>query len=232
MRSKDDRRTTRRRSLGLWLAVALAGGCAAGTGDGSTFGLPALGTGGGDGNPTTTAASKGGDPSWTDGKTSAGGDGSTGGSEGSSSGPSDATKGGVGSTTGLDPGTTGAGPGTTGSKPGTTGPTPSTTASGPSTTGSPDPGEPMYGPCTDGSECADGICLHVNLNPQTSYQCTGPCQNPQTDCDPAYGATAQPICIPTDQGQPVCLLECTGGASCPVGLLCIQVQTDGTSWCL
>jgi hypothetical protein len=143
-----------------------------------------------------------------------------------------ATKGPLSSTTGTDDGANAdtqgwpadeSSDGTTAGEPmggsTTTGP-----AEPPTETGEPPPPplEPMYTPCVADSECADGICLTVydEYNQFLGKYCTAACASPQLDCEQPVGATANPICLATEQGGSVCALSCAAGQSCPAGLSC------------
>jgi hypothetical protein len=94
---------------------------------------------------------------------------------------------------------------------------------GSGTDGGVPPATGMYGECLVPEDCAapNNVCIVVN---DTEGFCTNmACTNPATDCDPAPGGTATPICFPIElNGMPTasCALGCAGGLTCPVGMTC------------
>jgi hypothetical protein len=89
-------------------------------------------------------------------------------------------------------------------------------------------GLPMYTPCDEPSDCADGICARVVINDDegvlVSYYCTGLCDQPWQDCDDPLGSTADPVCIHSEDewgnSNFICALDCGNGGSCPGAMDC------------
>jgi hypothetical protein len=63
------------------------------------------------------------------------------------------------------------------------------------------------------------------LQPLGSFSyCSQPCEN-QVDCPEGDGGTAAPRCA-----NKACRLDCSGNASCPDGMTCLQLNSGpGTS---
>lgn len=82
-----------------------------------------------------------------------------------------------------------------------------------------------FGDCVnapDLSACgrADALCL-VDDFPPSFGSCSAPCES-ACDCPPPPASgTAQSICSAGYTGESVCALDCSGGARCPFGMLCI-----------
>jgi hypothetical protein len=98
------------------------------------------------------------------------------------------------------------------------------------------PADGMYSDCVDASACIGlGTCITFldALNMPMDGFCTNiGCTDPSTDCDPSPGGTALPLCVMIDlAGNPdaVCALDCSGGATCPGGMTCREL--DQTSVC-
>lgn len=80
-----------------------------------------------------------------------------------------------------------------------------------------------YGDClTDPSACGlDGICLNDGAMP-TIGVCTEACMI-LGDCPASPGGTAPVSCEDvTGDGASECILDCSGGASCPAGMSCFD----------
>jgi hypothetical protein len=66
--------------------------------------------------------------------------------------------------------------------------------------------------CTDGGLCANMFDAIVGA-------CAEPCAS-DGDCPAAGGGDAAPTCFTFDFGEQACVLDCTGGATCPDGMHC------------
>lgn len=100
--------------------------------------------------------------------------------------------------------------------------------------GQPDTG--MWAHCIEGEldNCINGATTCLYLTGEDDGYCTASgCVNPDVACDPAPAdATAVPICITGDMVA-FCALDCSGGETCPAGMICLQNLTlDGgvTTW--
>lgn len=82
-----------------------------------------------------------------------------------------------------------------------------------------------YGDCHDGdiSVCGlEGSCL--SDGGMTAGVCTNDCVN-AASCPPSPGGTAFVSCVDiTEDGAPECILDCSFGASCPLGMICFGNQ--------
>jgi hypothetical protein len=76
----------------------------------------------------------------------------------------------------------------------------------------------FYVSCPDGT-CQFGFCV---VDGMMSSVCTAQCED-EADC-PATGAGLAPArCIDvTGEGGPECVLDCSGGQACPVGMECVM----------
>ncbi len=102
-------------------------------------------------------------------------------------------------------------------------------SSGSSSTGpmaDPQPDDGMYSDCQLINDCV-GLTTCVLATDEDGFCSRNGCVDPVADCDPTPGGTATPACIeyavqivPED----VCALDCSGGAICPGGMSCQDVQ--------
>jgi len=99
------------------------------------------------------------------------------------------------------------------------------------------PANGMYSHCLTTAECVGlNTCIRI-LDEQGEALdgfCTQDnCQDPVADCDPAPGGDVMPVCaeVPLN-GMPatVCALSCTGGLTCPGGMICYE--DDGVPYCV
>lgn len=104
-----------------------------------------------------------------------------------------------------------------------------TSDSGGSSTGpmtDPQPADGMYSHCVLINDCV-GLTTCVLATDEDGFCSNNGCMDPVADCDPSPGGTATVTCIeyavqivPED----VCALDCSGGATCPAGMECQDVQ--------
>jgi hypothetical protein len=88
----------------------------------------------------------------------------------------------------------------------------------------------MYAPCTDSSDCPDGLCVFPLGE---SGFCSGPCAAPaDPDSCEAPPGDQPATCLDIGLPEPVCALDCAD-ATCPHGMRCEQVMagTDERSIC-
>lgn len=86
----------------------------------------------------------------------------------------------------------------------------------------------MYSECQEPADCLSlDYCVHPPGEPGF---CSEPC-DPVDDaesCEESPGGTARRICA--DIGQPsanLCALDCSGDKTCPGGMACQRVETNG-----
>ena len=98
------------------------------------------------------------------------------------------------------------------------------------------PDNGMYSHCTMVGECVGlNTCvtiLDAEGNPFDGFCSNDMCEDPAADCDPSPGGDATPTCVNiTLGGEPAtaCALDCTGGLSCPNGMVCYE--DDGVPVC-
>ena len=99
------------------------------------------------------------------------------------------------------------------------------------------PADGMYSPCVVPRDCGFAPELCITITDADDMLLDGfcsetTCTNPAVDCDPSPGGTAPPICIDvTVDGatDSACVLDCTGGATCPTGMTCYALT--GISIC-
>jgi hypothetical protein len=89
--------------------------------------------------------------------------------------------------------------------------------------GAPQPDDGMYSHCVTLGDCV-GLTTCV-LATDTDGFCSAACTDAVSDCDPAPGGTAMPACV-AYAAQPVCALDCSGGAQCPGGMSCQVVDAN------
>ncbi len=95
----------------------------------------------------------------------------------------------------------------------------------------PQPADGMYSACTTGRECGFEPDLCITLEDEEmmiidGFCSTTGCVNPAADCDANPGGTATPSCVSvTVDGvaENACMLDCTGGLTCPTGMTCYDV---------
>jgi hypothetical protein len=78
----------------------------------------------------------------------------------------------------------------------------------------------MYAHCTTAAMCV-GLNLCVLVMPGDGFCSTTPCDVGM--CDPTPGGTATPICVDVMVGMAMstaCALDCSGGKTCPNGMIC------------
>ena len=90
----------------------------------------------------------------------------------------------------------------------------------------PQPDDGMYSDCQLINDCV-GLTTCVLATDTDGFCSRNGCTDPVADCDPSPGGTATVACIeyavqivPED----VCALDCSGGATCPGGMSCQDVQ--------
>lgn len=234
-----------------WTALlVLAGVLACGTDEGgSLFGAGTQGSG----NPTTASPSTSGDSTGTGIPTTSisasGGDGdggdsnsdpTLGGSSGGDTGSptsgaastSDATTSGTGESDSTSSSSTGAGEESSSSSSSTSG-----AGDDDGGMGGMQPADGMYSPCVIPDDCGFAPELCITISDMDGMLLDGfcsetTCNDPMADCDVAPGGTAMPACIDVSvDGMPdsACVLDCSGGASCPTGMTCYSL--GGTSIC-
>ncbi|MEM6291172.1 MAG: hypothetical protein AAGA54_07895 [Myxococcota bacterium] len=97
--------------------------------------------------------------------------------------------------------------------------------------GGPQPADGMYSPCTTGRECGFTPDLCITLEDADmviidGFCSTTGCVNPAADCDANPGGTASPTCVGVTvdgAAENACMLDCTGGLTCPTGMTCYDV---------
>lgn len=85
-------------------------------------------------------------------------------------------------------------------------------------------GVPPYGDCVNdgGAQCEGGICISDNPADPTFGGCNPPCMA-VGDCPPAPSGDAPPACVDiTGDMNNECILDCSGGETCPDGMVCIE----------
>ena len=96
----------------------------------------------------------------------------------------------------------------------------SDSASSADSTGGPNeqPEDGMYSDCTDLTDCfGQNLCVVVMVG--DGFCTTTPCAIPG-DCDPSPGGSAAPACVEVMPGSTACALDCSGGKTCPGGMVC------------
>ena len=96
----------------------------------------------------------------------------------------------------------------------------SDSASSADSTGGPNeqPEDGMYSHCTDLTDCfGQNLCVIVEVG--DGFCTTTPCAIPG-DCDASPGGTAAPDCVEVMPGSMACVLDCSGGKTCPGGMVC------------
>ena len=88
-------------------------------------------------------------------------------------------------------------------------------------TGDPAPGEPLSA-CLDEDDCFVEWCVHPAGE---AGFCTFACEGAQ-DCPAGTGGSATATCLLVAADE-VCALDCAQGRSCPAGMRCEQIETDG-----
>lgn len=79
--------------------------------------------------------------------------------------------------------------------------------------------------CTDGSQCAGGLCLPLPDNREgLSGLCSAPCLD-DGFCD------AGGVCVADANGDGVCLARCTGDAQCSDPLTCVDDVLSNVQAC-
>jgi hypothetical protein len=92
--------------------------------------------------------------------------------------------------------------------------------------GEPPPAD-LWTPCQTDTDCLSGACVVLSVGGEIQGGfCSNPdCSNPIADCSPPPAGNATPICLDLmDQVMNVhslCALDCSGGATCPPGLVCM-----------
>lgn len=83
-------------------------------------------------------------------------------------------------------------------------------------------GDPLYPPCS--LECyLEGQFCYPPLSFDFAF-CTHSCKNPG-DCEQPDSGEAIAECIPVGNG--ICALDCSGGHTCPDGMICYEIAIDG-----
>lgn len=86
---------------------------------------------------------------------------------------------------------------------------------------------PYGSPCTNGTQCAGGLCLPQQTSGSwTGGYCSGPCKFDETSCDAGGGCSVLEV---QQTGANFCLAECTfnrGQSSCRDGYVCDVNWTD------
>ncbi len=93
------------------------------------------------------------------------------------------------------------------------------------------PADGMYSPCTIPRDCGFAPELCITLSDMDGMVLDGfcsetTCNNPAVDCDPSPGGTAPPACLDVNvdgMADTACVLDCTGGATCPTGMTCYNL---------
>ncbi len=93
------------------------------------------------------------------------------------------------------------------------------------------PDDGMYAPCTIPRDCGFAPELCITLSDMDDMVLDGfcsetTCNNPAVDCDPSPGGTAPPACLDVSvdgMADTACVLDCTGGATCPTGMTCYSL---------
>lgn len=93
------------------------------------------------------------------------------------------------------------------------------------------PDDGMYAPCTIPRDCGFAPELCITLSDMDGMVLDGfcsetTCNNPAVDCDPSPGGTAPPACLDVTvdgMADTACVLDCTGGATCPTGMTCYSL---------
>ncbi len=98
------------------------------------------------------------------------------------------------------------------------------------------PGDGMYAPCTVPRDCGFAPELCITLSDADGVVLDGfcsetTCNNPVADCDAAPGAAPTACLDVTVDGaaDSACVLDCTGGETCPAGMTCYALT--GISIC-
>lgn len=89
------------------------------------------------------------------------------------------------------------------------------------------PADGMYADCLDATTCI-GLSTCITFLEMDGFCTDLGCTDPTTDCDPSPGGTALPSCMMVGPDA-VCALDCSGGATCPGGMMCREL--DQTSVC-
>lgn len=103
----------------------------------------------------------------------------------------------------------------------------STGPGGSSSDGGGAPPADLWELCQTDTDCSSGACIVVSINGEIHPGfCSNPdCSNANVDCSPPQVGNATPICIDVmDQvmgTHSVCALDCSGGSTCPPGLVCV-----------
>ncbi|MCR9166193.1 MAG: hypothetical protein ACE37F_32100 [Nannocystaceae bacterium] len=93
------------------------------------------------------------------------------------------------------------------------------------------PDDGMYSPCTVPRDCGFAPELCITLSDMDGMVLDGfcsetTCVNPAVDCDPSPGGTAPTACLDVNvdgMADTACVLDCTGGATCPTGMTCYSL---------
>ena len=92
----------------------------------------------------------------------------------------------------------------------------------------PQPETSWWSHCTSTPECTDDLVCMLNGAGDDGV-CTSFC-NPAgdgTSCGASPGVTAEPSCLNVSTNS-ICALDCSGGKTCPAGMLCLSdVDDDG-----
>lgn len=85
----------------------------------------------------------------------------------------------------------------------------------------------LWSLCSTDTDCLSGACVVLSVGGEIhGGYCSAPnCSNAVVDCSPPAAGNATPICLDImDQvmnAHSVCALDCSGGATCPLGLVCM-----------
>lgn len=103
------------------------------------------------------------------------------------------------------------------------------------------PEEGIYSPCASADDCGGGMCLgspDFSVQIDATWDGEGVCtrlvagEDPEVECGPypeGY-ATAELAYGMDDDGDVFCVLECSDGLKCPVGMDCILVYSPATMY--
>jgi hypothetical protein len=92
----------------------------------------------------------------------------------------------------------------------------------------PQPDTSWWSHCTDMLECTDDLVCMLNGAGDDGV-CTSFCTpaGDGTSCGASPGVTAEPSCLNVADNS-ICALDCSGGKTCPAGMLCLSdVDDDG-----
>jgi hypothetical protein len=92
------------------------------------------------------------------------------------------------------------------------------------------PADGMWSMCLAGADCGNTpiLCIQsvdADMNPIDGFCSTTGCANPAVDCAPSPGGTAMPACAPitvNEMMEQACVLNCAGGLTCPMGMVCMN----------